>query len=141
MTKSFVLVLAIAIAFVSCKPKEKASSASACQLDNFLSAYIDTTVKPQDDFFSFTMGKWVHDNPVPASERSWGIWTMVDEENYGRIKGINEEAASKNAEKGSNWQKIGDFWHTGMDTASIEEQGIKPLQPELDKINALTDVN
>jgi predicted metalloendopeptidase len=51
------------------------------------------------------MGKWVKNNPIPAAERSWGIWTMVNEENYKRLKSINEEAASKKSEPGSNCKR------------------------------------
>src|SRR4029079_5543936 len=51
---------------------------------------------------------------------------------------INEEAANNNAAKGSNEQKIGDFWFTGMDTMTIEKQGATPLQPEFDLINNIT---
>lgn len=111
----------------SCNPSQKADSGTSCALDTFLNAYIDTTVRPQDDFFHFSMGKWVKNNPVPESERSWGIWSKVNEENYHRMKSINEEAAAMNAAAGTNWQKIGDFWSTGMDTAAIEQQGLQPL--------------
>ncbi|HUM45714.1 MAG TPA: M13 family metallopeptidase [Chitinophagales bacterium] len=135
------IIWLITFTFFSCTPHEKTVSTSGCALDTFLNAYVDTTVKPQDDFFLFSMGKWVKNNPVPASERSWGIWSKVNEENYDRMKSINEEAAAKTAENGTNWQKIGDFWHTGMDTAAIEQQGIQPLSSELAKISALADVN
>ncbi|MEO6167933.1 MAG: M13 family metallopeptidase [Chitinophagales bacterium] len=144
MNKSFhflPITCLLTFIFFSCTQHQKTASTSGCALDTFLNAYIDTTVKPQDDFFHFSMGKWVKNNPVPASERSWGIWSKVNEENYGRMKTINEEAASKTAENGTNWQKIGDFWHTGMDTAAIEQQDIQPLSSELAKINALADVN
>lgn len=144
MNKFFHLPAVICMAALilsSCNQPAKVASSSGCALDTFLNAYIDTTVKPQDDFFLFSMGKWVKNNPVPASERSWGIWSKVNEENYDRMKSINEEAAAKTAENGTNWQKIGDFWHTGMDTAAIEQQGIQPLSSELAKISALTDVN
>ncbi|MGB3077188.1 MAG: M13 family metallopeptidase N-terminal domain-containing protein, partial [Chitinophagales bacterium] len=128
------------ITFTACNQQPKATAEAGCNLDTFLNAYIDSTVRPQDDFFHFSMGKWVKNNPVPASERSWGIWSKVNEENYDRMKNINEEASSKNAEAGTNWQKIGDFWHTGMDTAAIEQQGIQPLSSHLATINALADV-
>lgn len=144
MNKFFYLPAVICMAALmlsSCNQPAKVASSSGCALDTFLNAYIDTTVKPQDDFFLFSMGKWVKNNPVPASERSWGIWSKVNEENYDRMKSINEEAAAKTAENGTNWQKIGDFWHTGMDTAAIEQQGIQPLSSELAKISALADVN
>ena len=135
-----ILVVSITLSIVSCKTKPEATAAK-CYLDTFLNAYVDSTITPQQDFFLFTMGKWIKDNPIPAAERSWGIWSKVKEENDLRLKSINEEAASKKSEQGSNWQKIGDLWYTGMDTVSIEQQGIKPLQPEFDKIAAISDIN
>ena len=134
------LVISITLSIASCKNKSE-TAAGPCYLDTFLNAYVDSTVTPQQDFFLFTMGKWIKDNPIPAAERSWGIWSKVKEENDLRLKSINEKAASKKSEQGSNWQKIGDLWYTGMDTVSIEQQGIKPLQPEFDKINAISDIN
>src|SRR5215218_10024546 len=42
--------------------------------------------------------------------------------------------------QGTTEQKIGDFWATAMDSVKIEQQGLQPLQPYLQKINAITDV-
>lgn len=137
---SILAISIIILSAVSCKSKEDVA-AKPCNLETFLNDYVDSTVKPQDDFFLFTMGKWIKNNPIPPAERSWGIWSKVNEENYLRLKSINEEAASKKSEAGGNWQKIGDLWTTGMDTMAIEEQGIKPLKPEFDKINAISDIN
>jgi len=137
---SLLILSIITLSILSCKTNTKTAESGECNLDGFLNAYIDSSVKPQDDFFLFSMGKWIKNNPVPAAERSWGIWSMVNEENYMRLKSINEEAASKKSDPGSNWQKIGDLWHTGMDIVSIDQQGLKPLQPELDKIAAISDI-
>lgn len=136
---SMLTVCGISLMMTSCKTKT--DKQESCNLETFLNDYVDSSVKPQDDFFLFSMGKWVKNNPIPAAENSWGIWSKVNEENYLRLKSINEEAASKESEPGSNWQKIGDLWHTGMDTVSIEQQGLKPLMPEFDKIAAISDIN
>jgi len=110
--------------------------------EDVVATYMDTTVKPGDDFFKYAVGNWVKNHPIPASENSWGIWKEVDEETYARILNINKDAAAQtDAPKGSNTQKIGDFWFTGMDSATIESQGISKLQPELDRINSITDLN
>ena len=76
-------------------------------------------------------------NPIPESERAWGIGNLVQEETYARIKSILEEAASKSYTKGMSKQKVGDFYFSGMDTINIEKQGISPLKPELNKINSI----
>ncbi len=129
----FVLLISIS----SCKPKESSVSENR---EDFMKDYIDSTVNPGDDFFKFAVGTWLKNNAIPESERSWGIWALVQDENYNRIKLINEEAAANtNAKKGSNEQKIGDFWYMGMDTVTIEKQGMSALKPELDKIAAIKD--
>lgn len=104
-----------------------------------LAANIDTTVNPADDFFDYANGGWIKKNPIPGDQSSWGIGGMVIEENRNRLRAIAEKAAKANAAEGTDEQKIGDFWTVAMDSAKIEQDGIKPLQPYLDKINAVTD--
>ena len=65
---------------------------------------------------------------------------MAQEEIYTRLRKINEDAADKKANSGIE-QKIGDFWYSGMDTLSIEKQGLEPLQADLDKINKIQTTN
>ncbi|MBS1729336.1 MAG: M13 family metallopeptidase [Bacteroidetes bacterium] len=105
-----------------------------------LAANMDTTVNPADDFFDYANGGWIKNNPIPEDQSSWGIASLVIQENQKRLKEIAENAAKANAAAGTADQKIGDFWKTAMDSVKIEQQGIQPIQSYLDKINALTDV-
>lgn len=135
-TPLFLVTFLTVIYFTACnntsQPTEKTP--------DLIASYRDTTVKPGDDFFHYAVGTWVKNNPIPAAENSWGIWSLVNEESFTRLRLINEEAAAqKDAAKGSNAQKIGDFWFTGMDSTSIEQQGISKLQPELDLIAGVKD--
>ena len=100
----------------------------------------DTTIKPGDDFFSYANGGWLKKNPIPAAYASWGIGNVVEEDLRSKLKKINEDALTANAPKGSNTQKIGDFYFSGMDTVDIEKEGLSPLKPEMDKIAAVTDI-
>jgi len=100
---------------------------------------LDTTVNPATDFFDYANGGWIKKNAIPGDLSSWGIGQMVNEENLTRLRAINEKAAAANGKAGSTDQKIGDFWSTAMDSAKIETQGLQPLQPYLDKLNAATD--
>ena len=105
--------------------------------EDFLDNAIDTTVNPGADFFKYATGKWEKENPIPKSEKYWGLPNLVNEETYSQVKGILREAENSNASAGSNEQKIGDFYFTGMDTTDIEKLGYSPIQPELDKINSI----
>ncbi len=132
----FTLILAL---FYSCSsPKtEKAES-----FNDPLIANMDSSVSPGDDFFMYACGGWLKKNPIPGNERSWGVWSLVQDETFNRMKEISEDAAKqKDAAKGSNTQKIGDFWAAGMDTAAIEKEGLNGIATELASIDAITDVN
>src|SRR6476620_12470556 len=100
----------------------------------------DTTVDPSQDFFLYANGGWVKKNPIPPAYGSWGIGNLVIEENLKRLRDISEKAGETKATKGRAEQMIGDYWATAMDSAQIEQQGVKPLQPYLDKIAAIKDV-
>lgn len=123
----------ICFCFFSCKTK-------TTEVSNVFSANIDTTVNPAEDFFMYANGKWIKNNPIPNEESSWGIAYLVINENLQRLRDISEAAAKDGGAKGSASQKIGDFWTASMDSAKIEQQGTKYLQPYFEKINAITDI-
>lgn len=105
-----------------------------------LAANMDTSINPGEDFFEYANGGWIKKNPIPNEESAWGIGNLVLEENLKRLRTINEEAAKKNAAKGSTDQKIGDFWKAAMDSAAIEKKGVSELQPYFQKIDGINDV-
>ena len=127
---------ALAVTAGSCDSKIKSSSTKK----DLLADNLDTTVSPAEDFFQYANGGWIRKNPIPGDQATWGIGNLVNEENLKRLKNINEKAAATNAAKGTPDQKIGDFWKTAMDSAKIEQLGLKPLQSWFDKINAINDV-
>jgi putative endopeptidase len=133
--KKIIFYFLICFGLFSCKTK------TAVTFKDVFAADIDTTVNPADDFFDYANGKWIKNNPIPAEESSWGIGYVVNNENQKRLKDICEEVAKEGGVKGSAAQKIGDFWSAAMDSATIEQQGTKYLQPLLNKINSITDIS
>ena len=108
---------------------------------DFLAADMDTSVPPGQDFFEYANGAWLKAHPIPASESAWGIGNVVQEELYTKLRTISEDAAKANAAHGTDQQKIGDFWATAMDEQKADALGLKPVQPELDRIDAIKTVN
>ena len=113
------------------------SMAQEIQKGDFLTQAIDSTINPGLDFFKYATGRWMKNNPIPSTERGWGIANLVQEETYTRLKTILEESEKTKSPSGSNEQKVGDFYFSGMDSVGIEKQGISPLKPEISKINSI----
>lgn len=129
------IAAACAILASACKSNQEPDYAK----NDPLMKLMDSTARPGDDFFKYANGKWLKENPIPAAYSSWGIGNLVQEDLREKLKKINEDALKANAEKGSNTQKIGDFYYSGLDTVGIEKQGLSPLKPELDRIAGIND--
>lgn len=101
---------------------------------------LDKSVNACVDFDRFANGGWKSKNPIPAAYPSWGSFNILAENNRNVLHEILEETAKNtSAAAGSNEQKVGDFYSTCMDTAKIDADGLKPLEPEFQRIAAIRD--
>lgn len=104
-------------------------------------ANMDTSVKPGDNFFQYVNGNFNKKLVIPEDKTSYNAMNMLREQTDADVHVLLEEVAKITAaEKGSNTQKISDFYYSGMNTAKIEEDGIKPLQPEFDLIDNINSI-
>ncbi|MFJ1471083.1 M13 family metallopeptidase [Massilia orientalis] len=101
--------------------------------------YIDPAVRPQDDFYEYLNGKWMKTVEIPADKSSWGSFAKLRDDTLPQLRGIIEKAAAGNPAKGTDAQRIGDYYASFMDEAKLEQLGITPLNGELAKIAALKD--
>ncbi|SFF23996.1 putative endopeptidase [Fontimonas thermophila] len=100
----------------------------------------DPTVRPQDDFYRHVNGTWLRNNPVPADKSNYGAFTKLADDAEQQLRAIIEEAAAKpDKQPGSDEQKVGDFYTAFMNEARADELGIKPLESELARIDAIQD--
>lgn len=101
---------------------------------------LDTSVSACSDFNQYANGGWLKKNPIPPAYANWGVGNVLAEHNRELLRAILESSAKSDARPGSNEQKIGDYYTSCMDEAAVETQGLKPLQPELDRIVAIKSV-
>jgi len=98
---------------------------------------LDSTVRPQDDFFHYVNGGWIKKTDIPASEATWGAGALLYQNTTQNLKNLIDSCAKLNAAKGTNEQKVGDFYTSAMDSAGIEKKGFSPLQTDLQRIASL----
>ena len=104
-------------------------------------ALMDKGVDPCENFYQYSCGGWVKQNPIPADESSYGRSNEIIDENQLVLKAILEKAAAGGSERSANEQKIGDYYGTCMNVDAVNKAGLKPLQPLLDRIAGLQSKN
>lgn len=102
-------------------------------------AYIDSSIKPGDNFFRFINGRWLNKTVIPPTETSAGSFVELYNKTKANLKFILDSVSSTSQAKGSIEQKVGDFYGSGMDSITIEKRGYDPVKPLLQKIDGLTD--
>jgi putative endopeptidase len=110
---------------------------------------MDTSVKPQDDFYLYANGTWIKNNPVPPEFSRWAAFTELGEKNNEALHQIAEKVAggaAKDSGKSkiakaemADAQKVGDFYASGMDEKAVDAQRAKPLDEEFKRIDAMKD--
>jgi len=100
---------------------------------------MDVSVRPGDDFFAYVNGTWVEATEIPADKAQYGTFDILRDESQENVRAIIEESASGDFVKGTDEQKVGDLYRSFMDMDTRDARGIEPLQPELDRIDAISN--
>ncbi len=140
--KLIVLMVAAATAVAGAPPAARAdepvAAASAGDEAALHLEWMDRSVDPLQDFYRYANGGFMRANPIPPAYSAWGAAQILDQKNQDYIRELLQSAAANAAAaRGSDEQKIGDFYASGMDEAGVEKAGIAPLRDEFKRIAAL----
>ena len=104
---------------------------------------MDTSVKPQDDFFMYANGGWIKNTEIPPEYSRWGSFNQLIEHNNDALHEIAEKAMNTHVDPklAPETQKVGDYYASGMDEKTIEAVRTKPLAEEFKSIEAIKDRN
>jgi|HubBroStandDraft_2_1064218.scaffolds.fasta_scaffold06298_3 putative endopeptidase len=95
---------------------------------------MDRSIDPCVDFFKYSCGGWIKNNPIPPDQSSWDTYSKMQDENRSRLRGILEAAAAPDPARNAATQKIGDYYSSCIDEKAIEAKGTDPLKPGLERI-------
>jgi endothelin-converting enzyme/putative endopeptidase len=99
--------------------------------------FMDRTVDPCVDFFAYSCGGWIKNNPIPPDKSGWGVYYQVGDANLAQLRGLLEAAAAGGDTRNPYTQKTGDYYASCMDEPAVEALGAKPVQPQLREIDEL----
>jgi endothelin-converting enzyme/putative endopeptidase len=103
-------------------------------------ANMDTSVRPQDDFFRYVNGTWLATTEIPADRNTSGVFMDLRDQAREDVRTIIEEVAARDdLEPGSDEQKVADLYNSFMNADRLDELGMSPLEPVLAQIDAIDD--
>jgi putative endopeptidase len=105
-------------------------------------SYIDTTIRPQNDFYNYCNGKWLKNFHLPESDARYGTFNEIHENNLVKIKRILDDAVqNKTAAPNTNAQRLRDFYMTAMDSVKADQQDFTPIQEQLQRIEKVQNLD
>ncbi|AQX09970.1 M13 family metallopeptidase [Elizabethkingia ursingii] len=145
MKKITFAALAFSLCFtgvqVNAQQKKGKTVATKTQKDEGLNlSYRDTSVRPQDDFFSYVNGGWLKTAKIPSDKSSWGSFNQLREDTDNNSMNILKEILKSKYPAGSEGQKIQALYTTYTDWTKRNALGISPIKADLDKVDAIKDL-
>lgn len=138
--RNLILTISAVLLFGGCTPRNQdVDTPRGLGVDV---AYMDTTVRPQDDFFRYANGTWLDSTKIPIDRAYTASFAELRDSAQVQLRNVIESAAeTENAPKGSDAQKVGDLYKSYMDSARVEELGLAPLDRELKEIDSIASTD
>ncbi|MEL7113459.1 MAG: M13 family metallopeptidase N-terminal domain-containing protein, partial [Pseudomonadota bacterium] len=98
---------------------------------------LDTETHPGDDFFRYVNGTWFDEFEMPADQTRYGSFSLLREKSEQRVKFIIDDLAAEKPDPATLEGKVAAYYNAFVDTDAIEAAGMAPVQPYLEKIQAI----
>lgn len=124
-------MLMMAVAPVISAGAKSGISKSGLDLTN-----LDRSVKPTEDFYKFATGGWQKLHPLPGAYSRFGSFDMLQENVNKQVSSILTTLTKKKYAEGTTDRKLSDFYKLALDSARRNREGLAPVKPYMDEIEA-----
>lgn len=141
--KKIVILATAAISMAACNNKKETVKENDMGKSVLDIQAMDTSVRPQDDFYNFVNGGWMKTATIPSDRSNWGSFAELREKTDQNCLTLLNELIAKEPEKGSEAEKIKQIYQAYIDLEKREQLGLKPIEEDLsaiDKIGSLKDL-
>lgn len=101
---------------------------------------MDKSVRPQDDFYNYVSGTWMKTAKIPSDKPTWGSFNKLAEDTDNNSMKILNSLLKDKFPEGSEGKKIQDLYASYMNLQKRNADGIKPIQGNLNKIDAIKNL-
>lgn len=100
---------------------------------------IDKSANRCEDFYAYATGNWQKTNPIPSDQSRWGAFNEIEKRNTEMLKDILESLDKIRRARTPVEEQVLAFYKSGMDEATIEKLGLKPLESDLKRIDSMAN--
>ena len=101
---------------------------------------LDSTVRPQDNFYNYVNGKWMTNTKIPDDKIRWGSAYEVRKKTDEDVLSLLKKASKTKLDESSDEAKAVMFFKLINDTVKRNTEGIDPLKPYLKKIDEISSL-
>ncbi len=122
------IYLAMPIVFMACSGHQKDISATRKPVYHAIrTEFMDTTVRPQDDFYGFVNGRWQKTAQIPPDRARWGAFSELRKQTDSALLALIRRKSDSGAyAAGTDQRKALDYFASIMDTATRSRQSFAP---------------
>lgn len=139
--KNTTWILIALVMLAGCSESDTASEAQVSAPEAGISGidleYMDTSIRPGDDFFAYVNGTWLKETEIPADKAVYGAFGMLADKSQADVRAIIEGAAAGGHPEGSDLQKVGDLYTSYIDMETRDKIGVAPLHALWDEIDQI----
>ena len=141
MKRALLFIVGSAFALAACNtntPRNAAKEQRPGTDIGIQTGWMDKSVTPGDDFFSYANGIWVKNTPIPADRPRIGGFWIADQLREKNTQALFDTIIKSKPTSGTN-ALIANYYNAYFNTDAIDRAGLAPAKADLDSIGRITD--